>query len=90
MKAVTRERFVDQFAISIHVHCLPMWRKRAKEPPLHMSRSIFEAMRTCAGDIPLAPSAAFGEIVHPVIEELHRITPKGMRPDPCELDGAGL
>ena len=87
MKAVTRERFLDQFAISIQVQCLRLWGKRAKEPPLHVSCSIYETIRTCAGEIPLASSAAFGEIVHPVIEELHRLTPKGMRPDPRELTG---
>ena len=87
MKAVTRERFVDQFSITIQVQCLPMWGKRSKDPPLHVSRSMYEAIRMCAGEIPLASSAAFGEIVHPVIEELHRLTPKGMRPDPRELTG---
>jgi hypothetical protein len=87
MKTVTRERFIDQFAISIQVHCLPLWGKRSKEPPLHVSRSIYETIRMCAGEISLASSAEFGEIVHPVIGELHGITPKGMRPDTHDLTG---
>ena len=87
MKAVTRERFVDQFAITIQVHCLPMWGKRRKEAPTFLTRSMFEAIRMCGGEIPLESERAFADIVAPAIVELHRITPNGTRPEARELTG---
>ena len=86
MKTLTRDRFVGHFRYAIQFHCLPMWRKRQKEAPTFLSASIFESMRTCAGEIPLELHA-FARIVAPAIVELHRITPKGLKPDPADFTG---
>lgn len=83
---VTRERFIDQFAISIGVHALKVWPRRSKEPPDHVGRAVYDIMTVCAGDIPVA-SVDFGRIVQPIIAELHRITPNGRRPDAHDLTG---
>jgi hypothetical protein len=43
-------------------------------------------IHTNRGELPMN-SAGFAEIVHPVITELHKRTPKGERPTPHELAG---
>lgn len=83
---LSRERFVDQFAISIGVHSLRLWHRRSKSPPLHVARSVYEVIAMAAGSIPIT-SAAFGEIVDPVIADLQRRTLQGTRPDARELTG---
>lgn len=83
---ITRERFVDQFAISIGVHSMRLWHRRSKSPPQHVARSIHDVIVMAAGSIPIT-SAAFGEIVDPVIADLHRRTPAELRPDAKELTG---
>jgi len=85
MKTVTRERFVGHFSITLHVKCLSMWSKRQKEAPIHISRSIFDEIHTCNGEIAIASARAFADIVDPVIVELHRLTPKGLKPDAADL-----
>lgn len=85
MKTVTRERFVAHFKITIQVHCLSMWRKRQKEAPTFLSRSIFESINMCKGEIAIESERAFARIVDPAIVELHRVTPKGVKPDPADL-----
>ena len=87
MKTVTREGFVEHFSITIHVCCLSLWSRRQKQPPLHVSRAIFEAINMCNGEIAPDCSSVFAGIVHPVIVELHRITPKGNKPDAADLTG---
>jgi hypothetical protein len=47
---------------------------------------MYEIMRTCGGEVPI-DSRRFGEIMRPVIHELHRLTPKGQRPDAKDLTG---
>src|SRR5262249_47423179 len=83
---LSRNRFIDQFAISIGVRSLRLWHRRSSSPPLHVARSVHEVITMTAGRIPI-DSAAFGEIVRTTIEELHRRTPKGARPDATELAG---
>lgn len=83
---ISRDRFIDQFAIAFHVHCLKSWKKRAKEPPYHVSSSMYDWINTSAGHVPLKRHE-FGDLLQPVIEELHRTTPKGERP--CARDLAG-
>ena len=41
----------------------------------------------CAGEIAIASSRVFADIVDPVIVELHRLTPKGQKPDAADLTG---
>jgi hypothetical protein len=86
MRAISREGFIDKFAISIGVHSLRLWHRRSRSAPLHVARSIHEVICMAAGSIPIT-SATFGEIVGPVIAELHRRTPQGTRPDARELTG---
>ena len=86
MRQLSRDQFIAQFAISIGVHSLRVWQRRSKSPPTHVARSIHEVIEMTLGNIPIG-SAAFGEIVAPVIAELHRRTPQGMRPDAQELTG---
>ena len=81
---LSRDRFLNQFAIAFQVHSLKFWSKRAKEPPLHMSTSMYETIRMCDGVMSLS-AREFSDLVQPLIEELHRRTPKGIRPTPCDL-----
>jgi hypothetical protein len=83
---IPREYFIDQFAISVRVHSIPLWSRRSKEPPLHVSRSVYEVIQTNRGRLSMN-SAGFAEIVHPVIKELHARLPKGERPSAQELTG---
>jgi hypothetical protein len=83
---ITRDDSIEQFAISIGVHGLKLWNRRAKEPPTNITTSMHEVIRTSGGRMQLR-SAAFGTIVKPVIEELHRKLPRGERPKVKELSG---
>jgi hypothetical protein len=85
VKTVTRERFVGHFSITLQVKCLSMWSKRQKEAPTFLSQSIFDEITTCNGEIAIASARAFADIVDPVIVELHRLTPKGLKPDAADL-----
>ncbi len=46
---LSRERFIEQFAITIQVTCLRLWRRRAKTVPIFLGRSFYEAMTTSGG-----------------------------------------
>jgi hypothetical protein len=83
---ITRDRFIEQLAIAFQVHCLRLWRRRSKEAPPHLSTCLYEWIRTNGGRMALA-GPAFGELVRPVIEQLHRVTPQGERPDAKDLAG---
>ena len=77
---LTRERFIDQFAITFGVHCLRIWSTRFKSAPTHLTTCFYEWIRTSGGRMSLS-RADFATIAGPVIEDLHRATPKGERPD---------
>jgi hypothetical protein len=83
---LSRDRFIDQFAIPIHVACLRLWRRRAKTAPVFLGRSFYETMTTSGGQIALS-QAAFSDLVEPLIVELHRSTPHGERPEAWRLTG---
>jgi hypothetical protein len=61
---ITRDRFIDHFAISIGVHSLRLWHRRSKSPPLRVARSVYEVIVMAGGSIPIT-SGAFGVIVDP-------------------------
>jgi hypothetical protein len=82
---LTRDRFIDQFAIPLHVACLRLWRKR-KTAPTFLSTTFYDTMKTSGGRITFS-GAAFSDVVTPLIEELYRSTPKGQRPDATRLTG---
>ena len=78
---VGRDRFVDQFWPAFKVHCLGLWpAQRRKEPPHHLAGCFYRWIETASGTHELELEA-FCAIVRPVIEELHRTTPRGERPD---------
>lgn len=81
---LSRDRFLDQFAIGFQVHSLKLWKKREKEPPFHVSTSMYETIGMCGGLMPLK-TREFGDLMQPLIKELHRRTPKGERPRPHDL-----
>ena len=85
MKSLTREDFVGHFSLTLQVKCLSMWGARQKEAPTFLSRSIFDEIHTCNGKIAIASARAFARIVDPVIVDLHRLTPKGLKPDARDL-----
>jgi hypothetical protein len=93
---LSRDRFIDQFYIPLHVACLRLWRKR-KTVPTFLSTTFYETITTSGGKIAVS-GAAFSDVVTPLIEELHRTLPKGERPEPKHLagvlydtlDGAGV
>jgi hypothetical protein len=82
---ISRDRFIDQFSIPLHVACLRLWRKR-KTVPTFLTTTFYETMKTSGGRIALS-GGAFSDLVSPVIEELHRSTPKGERPESKRLAG---
>jgi hypothetical protein len=82
---LTRDRFIEQFAIPLHVACLRLWRKR-KTAPTFLTTTFYEAMKTSGGGIALS-GAAFSDVVTPLIEELHRSLPYGERPEAKRLAG---
>jgi hypothetical protein len=77
---LSRDQFVGQFAISFGVHCLRRWPTRRKAAPTHLTACFYESIRTSLGVISVGP-ADFARVAQPVIEELHRTTPVGARPD---------
>jgi hypothetical protein len=81
---ITKEHFIEQFYIPILVQALPMWHRRSKEPPDHVARAMYETIRVSRGELPI-DSRRFGQIMEPVIAELHGATPKGQRPDARKL-----
>ncbi len=83
---IGRDRFIEQFAIAFHVQCLRHWPKRSTAAPYHVSTCLHQWIGTAAGHVPLK-GHEFNEIVQPVIDELHRLTPRGERP--CSRDVAG-
>lgn len=83
---MTRDRFIAQFAISFHVHCLRMWRTRRNEPPTFITTCLHEWIRTSGGQMALK-GAEFSALTQPVIEALHRRLPRTERPDADLLAG---
>jgi hypothetical protein len=83
---LTRDRFIDQFAIPLHVTCLRLWRRRAKTAPTFLTTSFYETMKTSGGRIALS-GAVFSDLVSPLIEEVHRSLPNGERPEANRLAG---
>lgn len=83
---LSRDRFIDQFAIAFQVHCLRMWPTRGKSPPTHLARCFYERIKISGGRMPLS-GTDFAAMAAPVIDALHRGTPKGQRPDPDRLAG---
>lgn len=77
---LSRERFVEQFAIAFGVHCLRHWPKRRKEAPTFLTTCFHERIGTSGGRMAIS-RADFARLAAPVIEELHRTTPSGGRPD---------
>jgi hypothetical protein len=92
-----KERFIEQFAITFGVHCLRSWSTRHKGAPTYLTACFYGWIKTNGGQMALSP-VAFAEIAEPIIEEVHRTTPEGQRPDPqlvagClydALDAAGV
>jgi hypothetical protein len=84
---LTRTQFIDQFAISFHVHCLRLWKHDTKDPPFHVSTCMYEWIGTNGGRMRLK-GHEFTALMRPVIEQLHHKTPKGQRPDAKELAGS--
>lgn len=83
---LSRDQFINHFAVSIGVHTLKLWSRRSKEPPDHVARSAYEVIRTSRGDLSLS-AQQFSEVVQPVIAELHKRTQKGERPSALALTG---
>jgi len=77
---LSRDCFVDQFAITFGVHCLRGWSRRRNDPPTYLTACFYEWIRISGGRISLS-AAEFADLATPVIEEAHRSTPKGQRPD---------
>ncbi len=83
---LARTRFIEQFALTYEVQCLRNWPRRSKQAPTFLTPCLYEWIRTAGGRMKLA-GPAFGELARPIIEELHRITPAGKRPDAKVLAG---
>jgi hypothetical protein len=81
---ITLEQFVEQFAISIGVHALKVWRRRSKSPPDLVGLYVYKTIFIANGEVPIT-STEFCRIVEPVILELHQITPWGQRPGAIDL-----
>lgn len=77
---LSRDRFIDQFAITFGVHCLGGWARRRHEPPTYLTACFYEWIRINGGQIALS-AAEFADLTAPVIEEAHLRTSKGQRPD---------
>ena len=82
---LTRDRFIGQFAIPFQVHCLRMWRRGIKEPPVHLPRCLYEWIEITNGTISIKLQD-FHPIAEPIVRKLHR-KDKGARPDAYELAG---
>jgi hypothetical protein len=84
---LTRDRFIEQFAIAFRVHCLRIiWSTRLKSAPTHLATCFYERIKINGGRMSLSGSD-FARIAQPVIEDVHRSTPKGQRPDADGLAG---
>lgn len=83
---ISRDRFIDQFAISIMVRSLRLWSRRSRAFPDHLPSSIYETLRVCMGVLPIT-AQEFHAIVEPPMLALHRSTEPGSRPDPKEVAG---
>lgn len=81
---ISRERFIDQFAISIMVEALRVWPRSTKQFPDHMSRAIYDTICVSNGEIPISLQQ-FRANVEPIIRELHRTTPFRQRLDHNDL-----
>lgn len=77
---LTRDRFIEQFAIAFQVHCLRSWSTRFKSPPAHLATCFYERIKINGGRMSLS-GADFARMAEPVIDAEHRGTPKGQRPD---------
>ncbi|CAN5901325.1 hypothetical protein BH11PSE3_BH11PSE3_25680 [soil metagenome] len=88
---LSRLRFIEQFALTHEVQCLRHWPRRSKQAPTFLTPCLCEWIRTAGGRMKLGESAfegpAFGALARPIIEELHRLTPAGERPDAKVLAG---
>ena len=81
-----RDRFIEQFAIAFQVHCLRSWSTRFKSPPAHLATCFYERVKINGGRMSLS-RADFAGLAAPVIDAVHRSTPKGQRPDADRLAG---
>jgi hypothetical protein len=81
-----RDAFISHFLPVFQVHCLKLWRQRAKEAPETLPRCLHEWIKTANGHMDL-DLAAFRVIAGPVVDYLHR-KGKGTRPTPKALTGA--
>ena len=78
---LNRDRFIEQFAITFGVHCLRSWSTRLKAAPTYLAPCFYGWIKTNGGGMALSP-VAFAELAEPVIEDVHRNTPKSeRRPD---------
>jgi hypothetical protein len=77
---LTKDRFIEQFALTFGVHCLRHWSTRLKVAPTYLTTCFYGWIKTNGGQMTLSP-VEFAELAEPVIEEVHRNTPKGQRPD---------
>jgi hypothetical protein len=83
---LTRDRFIEQFAIAFQVHCLRSWSTRFKSPPAHLATCFYERIKINGGRMSLS-GADFARMAEPVIDAEHRGTPKGQRPEASRLAG---
>lgn len=77
---VARERFIEQFGISIMVIALKHWRRRSKTPPEYVAHATWNAITVCNGGVPIGLTD-FRKIVEPVVSDLHRTIPQTERPE---------
>jgi hypothetical protein len=83
---LSRDRFIEQFAIAFRVHCLRLWSTRLKSAPTHLATCFYERIKINGGRMSLS-GTDFARLAKPVIEDVHRSTPKGERPDADRLAG---
>jgi hypothetical protein len=65
---LSRDRFVDQFAITFGVHCLRHWSTRHKAAPTYLAPCFYGWIKTNGGLIGLS-AAEFAEVAEPIIED---------------------
>jgi hypothetical protein len=75
---LTREGFIDQFAITFGVHCLRSWSTRLKTAPTYLAPCFYGWIKTNGGGMALSP-VAFAELAEPVIDAVHANTLKSQR-----------
>ena len=84
---LNRDHFIEQFAITFGVHCLRGWSMRLEVAPTYLTPCFYGWIKTNGGEMTLSP-VAFAELAEPVIEEVHRNTPKSQRrPDAMMVAG---